>query len=242
MKTLKYGSRGAEVTQLQNILNDNGAELKADGIFGKLTRAAVKVYQTSKGLTADGIVGTMTWSALLGEEPLDIEIPCEDLKQFSAPHGSMTYGKAASWGTYKTSGCGATSFAIAQRAYGLAPEGEKPTETIQRLGAYAVQKGYRVEGHGTTAGLFNTNGCKYTSTGKAATIIDALKAGKLVILLIRKGFPNGYGGDGHYIVAYGVKGNTVLLRDVGSSLESHQKAPADKITTGLKAAYIISKR
>lgn len=59
MNTLKTGSRGSDVIKLQRALN-----LYADGIFGKLTEEAVKDFQKSKGLTADGIVGAKTWIAL----------------------------------------------------------------------------------------------------------------------------------------------------------------------------------
>jgi DNA polymerase-3 subunit alpha len=38
---------------------------KTDGIFGANTEAAVKKYQSAKGLTADGIVGKNTYIALL---------------------------------------------------------------------------------------------------------------------------------------------------------------------------------
>ena len=59
MTTLKRGSRGAEEKTLQSKLN-----LMADGIFGPLTEEAVKEFQKSKGLKADGIVGAQTWAAL----------------------------------------------------------------------------------------------------------------------------------------------------------------------------------
>lgn len=61
MTTLKKGSRGYEVKQLQQKLN-----LYVDGIFGALTEEAVRAFQKSKGLTADGIVGPKTWDALNG--------------------------------------------------------------------------------------------------------------------------------------------------------------------------------
>jgi len=59
MQTLKFGSRGADVKHLQHSLC-----LAEDGIFGKITEEAVKVFQKERGLTADGIVGPKTWAVL----------------------------------------------------------------------------------------------------------------------------------------------------------------------------------
>lgn len=63
--TLKRGSKGAAVSQLQMALNScNAAGLSTDGIFGRGTEAAVKAFQASKGLTADGLVGNQSKAAL----------------------------------------------------------------------------------------------------------------------------------------------------------------------------------
>lgn len=237
MTTLKRGSKGSDVRTLQGYLG-----VDVDGIFGKRTEAAVKAFQQSHNLLVDGIVGAKTWYVLTtGEIPKDFTINCEDLKQYASPHGSMVYGKDSSYSTYKSGGCGVVSFAIVHRAYGLAPEGETSTKTIQRLGRYSWEHGYRPKNQGTSAGLFKTNGCKSTATKKADVIESALRSGKLVILLIKKGFPNGYGGTGHYIVAYGIKNGDVLLRDVGSSSASRQKASLSRITSGLKNAYVMGR-
>lgn len=59
-RTLKYGSRGEDVKELQKILR-----LNADGIFGRQTEKAVKNFQTKNGLIADGIVGQKTIAKLL---------------------------------------------------------------------------------------------------------------------------------------------------------------------------------
>lgn len=56
---LKLGSIGNEVKALQEKLN-----LKADGIFGPITKEAVKDFQRSNGLEVDGIVGANTLSKL----------------------------------------------------------------------------------------------------------------------------------------------------------------------------------
>lgn len=60
MQTLKKGDRGEEVKRLQNLLGVK----PVDGIFGIATDRQVKQFQSSKGLTADGIVGKKTWDAL----------------------------------------------------------------------------------------------------------------------------------------------------------------------------------
>jgi|GEM_PF-1376253 len=62
---LKLGSRGAEVTELQRRLKKRGFHPgMLDGIFGPAVEAAVKAYQKSEGLLADGIVGPKTLSTL----------------------------------------------------------------------------------------------------------------------------------------------------------------------------------
>jgi peptidoglycan hydrolase-like protein with peptidoglycan-binding domain len=58
-KSLKKGSRGKRVRQLQRALG-----IPADGIFGKGTRRAVKRYQRRHGLTVDGIAGPQTLASL----------------------------------------------------------------------------------------------------------------------------------------------------------------------------------
>ena len=52
------------VTELQDLLNTHGAALGVDGDFGPATLTAVKNYQTSHGLSADGIVGPLTKASL----------------------------------------------------------------------------------------------------------------------------------------------------------------------------------
>lgn len=56
---LKIGSQGKEVKELQEFL-----EIEADGIFGKGTAAAVKVWQRANSLNDDGIIGPSTWDAM----------------------------------------------------------------------------------------------------------------------------------------------------------------------------------
>ncbi len=65
---LKMESRGAEVLELQKRLRKHGFDPgMLDGIFGPAVEAAVKAFQKSEGLLADGIVGPKTLSALQPE-------------------------------------------------------------------------------------------------------------------------------------------------------------------------------
>ncbi len=61
----KYGSRGSEVTQIQQKLQELGYDPgAADGIYGTKTQSAVTAFQRDQGLDADGIAGKNTLAAL----------------------------------------------------------------------------------------------------------------------------------------------------------------------------------
>lgn len=64
--SLLRGSVGDRVANLQSALNDNGAGLSVDGIFGPRTHQAVIDFQSENGLQVDGIVGPETRGALNG--------------------------------------------------------------------------------------------------------------------------------------------------------------------------------
>lgn len=65
MVTVKKGSSGDAVKQLQEWLNQLGYDCgRPDGIFGTQTDLAVKKFQVNHGLKADGIVGTLTWNEI----------------------------------------------------------------------------------------------------------------------------------------------------------------------------------
>jgi len=63
--TIRKGSRGDDVTYLQERLNDLRYSVgTVDGIFGEKTRKAVMEFQRANGLGVDGVVGPMTWEAI----------------------------------------------------------------------------------------------------------------------------------------------------------------------------------
>lgn len=59
------GSKGEDVKSVQYLVTAHGHPTGVDGIFGSLTKAAVKAFQSSRGLNADGIVGPQTWPQLI---------------------------------------------------------------------------------------------------------------------------------------------------------------------------------
>ncbi|MEZ6187490.1 MAG: peptidoglycan-binding protein [Planctomycetota bacterium] len=63
--TLRQGSRGAAVRTLQTLLKQRGFDPgPIDGIFGNMTLAAVRRFQSARRLVVDGVVGPQTWGAL----------------------------------------------------------------------------------------------------------------------------------------------------------------------------------
>src|SRR5262245_65746166 len=60
-----------EVKALQTELNHEGFALEVDGLFGRDTESAVKQFQREHHLDDDGVVGPLTWAALLGTKPPD---------------------------------------------------------------------------------------------------------------------------------------------------------------------------
>jgi Putative peptidoglycan binding domain len=68
---LKRGSRGDLVVWAQeHLLGAGQAGLPVTGIFGKLTYAAVRAFQSTHVLPADGVIGASTWQALLNFSPI----------------------------------------------------------------------------------------------------------------------------------------------------------------------------
>ena len=63
-RVMKYGDTGESIRWLQWQLNKHGANLKEDGIFGKLTKLAVLLFQKDRGLVQDAVVGPKTIAAL----------------------------------------------------------------------------------------------------------------------------------------------------------------------------------
>ena len=63
--TQSAGNRGSDVTAIQYLLQAHDQDVPVDGVFADSTDAAVRAFQTAEGLDVDGIVGPLTWAALV---------------------------------------------------------------------------------------------------------------------------------------------------------------------------------
>src|SRR5262249_47232435 len=90
--TLKSGSKGDLVVWAQEHLRSAGESVPVTGVYGKITRAAVRDFQDSAGLHPDGVIGTQTWKALLRYQP--IRYLWAGRRATNAGRGSASAGRA----------------------------------------------------------------------------------------------------------------------------------------------------
>ena len=62
---VRRGDEDHPVRTLQYLLRARNQPVTVDGIFGPETDAAVRAFQRDNGLAVDGIVGPLTWRALI---------------------------------------------------------------------------------------------------------------------------------------------------------------------------------
>lgn len=66
--TISQGATGTAVSWAQYLLVRRTLSYQdIDGVFGPKTKTAVEDFQSSRNLTADGVVGPHTWAALGGD-------------------------------------------------------------------------------------------------------------------------------------------------------------------------------
>lgn len=95
--TLRNGSKGAEVTELQLALMLRGYDLPrygADGKFGAETETAVRAFQKANGLAVDGIAGPKTLAALENTQAVQpmYMVTIRDLSLVDAEEITAKYG------------------------------------------------------------------------------------------------------------------------------------------------------
>ena len=215
--TLKRGSKGNEVKQVQTLLG-----IEADGIFGRKTEAAVKAFQAANGLKADGIVGKQTWAALLGEtqpEP-DFKQPV-DYKQYDSKWAKVMYSSHGDKKqTIKSSGCGPT--AMADIVATLIDSKVTPV-TLAEL---SMKWGCRTYSQGTAWSFFPKIAdyygfSKYVKSTSLATLKSCLDTGGYAVASMGKGY---WTKGGHYICVWKYDDRYVYANDPASSSRKKQNA------------------
>lgn len=115
MMTLKKGSKGDEVKQLQSLLG-----LTQDGIFGIATESAVKSFQVSHDLAVDGIVGQNTWKALMSSsEGSSEEGTLKIINKFLSNHISSSPNREIKYLVIHYTAGGSSSPGSAQAIYNV---------------------------------------------------------------------------------------------------------------------------
>jgi peptidoglycan hydrolase-like protein with peptidoglycan-binding domain len=67
-RTLRQGHAGADVYELQGLLQVNGYPVKRNGIFDAETKAAAIAFQREHHLRDDGVVDSVTWALLCNQK------------------------------------------------------------------------------------------------------------------------------------------------------------------------------
>lgn len=68
-RPLRQGCSGADVYELQGLLQVNSYAVKRTGMFGAETKSAVQHFQREHHLHVDGIVDEVTWALLRNRKP-----------------------------------------------------------------------------------------------------------------------------------------------------------------------------
>ena len=105
--TLKKGSKGTKVKQLQQFLNWYGIKCTCDGNFGDKTKQAVKLFQKTEGINQDGVYGSHSYSkakAYKASAPKPAPAKTTNAQKLLAKMEELAwaYGTAKSKYNYKT--------------------------------------------------------------------------------------------------------------------------------------------
>ena len=145
--TLRYPQRGSDVTTLQTALRSLGYYTSTiDGIYGKGTRDAVKVFQADNGLSADGVAGPKPLSKLeeltgiqIGGSVPEVDTPVTGSGLFGGVYTTLTFGgKGERVRTLQT--------ALSKLGYDVTVDGDFGSGTYMAVRAFQKASGLTVDG------------------------------------------------------------------------------------------------
>ena len=240
--TIKVGSSGTWVKVLEVLLET----MTDDGAYNAVEKQAVKAYQTSKKLDADGIVGPKTWAMLFGvtaavstTSGTNTKKPV-DYKQYDSRWGKVVYTKNNTYNrsqTIKNSGCGPTS------AADIVATWWDKNITPKELCALAVKHGYRTNNDGTAWGFFKFIASRYgakkfVQTSSFATMQGCLEDGGYVVVSFKK---SKWTKSGHFCVIWKDDGKYMYINDPASSSSSRAKGTYSEVKAAAKQYFCFWK-
>lgn len=125
---------GSDVKEFQTLVTDRGFSVTVDGMYGEKCKEACKKFQKQCGLSADGMCGEKTWSALRNRRTLKATSPImkgSDVKEFQTlveKHGFDVGSIDGKYGKGSQTAC--KNF---QKAKGLSVDGICGTNTWKEL-------------------------------------------------------------------------------------------------------------
>lgn len=218
MRTIRRGSKGDDVRELQRLLGG----LTVDGIFGRKTEAALEAYQAANGLKPDGICGPLTWAALTGQQqPQQTTfVQPVDYKQYDSKWAKIMYSNHGDKSqTIKSSGCGPT--AMADIVATLIDSSVTPAT----LAALSMDWGCRTYSSGTAWSFFpkiadRYGFSKYSKASTLATLKSCLDSGGYIVASMGKGY---WTSGGHYICVWKYDASYIYANDPASKSRKKQK-------------------
>ena len=220
-----------------------GGNLTADAIYGTRTKQAVAAFQSSSGLSADGVCGPKTWGALIGvkDEPTGKVInPYVHYLQWDKRWKNIMYSNHGDKKqTIGNSGCGPS--AVAQ----VVAQWVDPKITPVEMCKLALDNGYRTKNSGTNGTFCEFIANKYaeidscTRTKSVKTIKNALKKGALVVTCMNSNDNHFWTTGGHYVTAVGYDDAGYIYAADPNKSSCPRKQKEDKFEKCLKQAWIL---
>ena len=144
--TLRNGSTGSQVKNLQAALAENGYDVgNIDGVYGPKTEAAVEKYQRDHGLTTDGIAGKDTLGSLSSSKNSSSNAQKVNIDSATAASGPIISATIAAGGKPNLPPLPAANNPPAEKPPAEKPPAEKPktppaSEILSRRQRKAKQK------------------------------------------------------------------------------------------------------